>query len=89
MYILLFQNATLSITETLTDKLKNLSDSDKGFENIKLISKNVLKTLGGLTSGLISSGNASASSNPSDEKVYLAVLNGIVFRSIAVAAKDR
>ena len=39
----------MSITETLADSLKYLSDNDKGFQNIKFGAGNVLTVLGGMT----------------------------------------
>ncbi len=52
----------MSITETLTDSLKYLSDNDKGFQNIKSGAGNVLAVLGGITTGGSGGGNVSSSS---------------------------
>ncbi|XP_028413717.1 uncharacterized protein LOC114536572 [Dendronephthya gigantea] len=45
------QDAALSVAEVLTNKLKNLTQNDSGFKNVKSGVTNVLGTLGSLNSG--------------------------------------
>jgi hypothetical protein len=52
----------MSITETLADSLKYLSDNDGGFQNVKSGAGNVLTVLGGMTTAGSGGGNDSTSS---------------------------
>lgn len=59
----------MSITENLAGGLKQLSDDDAGFENIKSGAGNVVNVLGGMISSSSGGGNASSSTNSSQTTV--------------------
>lgn len=61
------------ITENLVGRLKQLSDNDKGFQNIKSGAGNVVTALGGMFSGGSGGGNDSSPTNSSHTAVCTAV----------------
>lgn len=55
----------------MAPRLKNFSDSDKGFENIKSGTRNVLTALGGMNSAGSGSGNGSSPTKSSQTAVCM------------------
>ena len=45
------KDSALTITESLTEKLKNLTKDDEGFQNVKSGVTNILGSLGSLNGG--------------------------------------
>ena len=51
MYKFYFQDAALTVTESIVEKMKSFVKDDEGFKNVKSTATNILGSLGSMNSG--------------------------------------